>query len=90
MTNEQIVAEIQDIKKRLKDFERGRLDQSVFMPNSIKARFIGDGVRIIRAGDSDNLPLVGELKGAIYFEEDTNKLKVYNATEQAWKEETLT
>ena len=82
---------IKVLEQKIEELESRRIRQEMILPSVIKARHIGAGVRFIRSGLAADIPTTGEgaeQGSAIYFETDTNKLKVWNGT--AWVEETLT
>jgi len=64
------------------------LTQPDYLPDSIKSRHIGEGVRFIRAGLIADRPTTPERDGACYFATDENKL--YVGDTGAWLEETFT
>ena len=80
--------QIKDIKALIKEELRGSLSQSDFMPDIIKQRHVGEGVRYIRAGATTLKPTSGEKAGALFFDTTTNKLYIW--TGSAWKEEEFT
>ncbi len=63
------------------------------MPDVVKMRHIGEGVRYIRGGVTAGKPTSGEEPSqgyAVYFDETTNKLYIWNRSSNAWKSATLT
>ena len=83
---------VERLEKELAELKSRRIRQEMLLPDVVKARHIGAGVRFIRSGLAANIPTTGEGSEqgeAIYFETDTNKLKVYNSTDGAWVSTTL-
>ena len=64
---------------------KGQFD---LLPDSVKERHVGEGVRFIRAGTVANRPTTPEKDGAVYYATDENKL--YIGDTDAWLEETFT
>ncbi len=81
--------QIEDIKDRLKQLENKRVSQQDIVPDSIKMRHIGEGVRFVRSGTSANKPTTGETATgsvAMYYDTTDNKLWIYNGS---WRSVTL-
>ena len=62
--------------------------QEFLLPNVVKSRHVGEGVRFIRAGLAANRPTTPEKDGATYYATDENKLYVGDGG--AWVSATLT
>lgn len=77
-----------EIERLIEEKIKKVMGQIDYLPDSVKQRHVGEGVRYLRAGTAANRPTSGEKAGATYFETDTNKLKIWNGT--AWVEEELT
>ena len=93
MNNKELQDKIKDLEDRIRTLEGKRIFQQDLMPDVIKMRHIGEGVRFIRGGITANKPTAGEkpLQGnAIYYDETTNKLYVWNTVSGLWKSATLT
>lgn len=86
-----------DLKKRIEKLESEveklktrRISQADVIPDSIKERHVGEGVRFIRTGVTADLPTAGEepMQGAaIFYDQTTKKLYIWNRTNQAWEYE---
>lgn len=77
-----------EIIKIIKEEIRKVITQIDYLPDSIKQRHIGEGIRFIRAGLAANRPTSGEKAGATYFATDTNFLSIWNGS--VWVEIELT
>jgi len=87
----QLEAEITELKKQIYELANRRLQQSMYLPDSVKSRHIGEGVRFIRSGASTELPTEGEptsYGSPIFYEIDTKKIKIWDGT--TWRYFTLT
>lgn len=60
-----------------------RIYQDDIVPDAVKQRHIGEGVRFLRYGLAAARPTSGELTGAVYFASDTTVASVW--TGSAWK-----
>ena len=80
--------EKEEVEKLIDDKIRRVLGQVDYLPDSIKQRHIGEGVRFIRAGAVALRPATPEKDGAVYYATDENKL--YIGDTGAWLEETFT
>ena len=78
----------EEIIKLIKEEIRRSITQVDFLPDVVKSRHIGDGVRFIRAGLVASRPTTPEKDGAVYYATDENKL--YIGDTGAWLEETFT
>lgn len=81
---------VKKIEDQLKLMNTQRITQGQIVPDAVKSRHIGEGVRFIRAGLEADLPTSGEdvLQGQpLYWCTDTFKLKIW--TGSAWKSVTL-
>ena len=80
---------VKKLEQEIEKLRTRRTSQADYIPDSIKQRHIGEGVRFIQAGleadrPSANIPMQGQ---QIYFCTDSFKLFVYTGT--AWKSVTL-
>jgi len=64
------------------------IGQMDILPDSVKQRHVGEGVRFIRAGLVANRPTTPERDGAVYYATDEDKLYVGDGS--SWLSETLT
>lgn len=90
MNIQELLDQIKSLDDRTTKLEARRITQAMIIPDSIKMRAIGEGVRYIRSGKAAARPVKGEtpLQGSpIYFATDTNVLSVWNGT--AWVSTTL-
>lgn len=78
----------QEIEKLIDEKLKRAFGQFDVLPDVVKSRHVGEGVRFVRAGTAANRPTSGEKTGAIYLATDTNVLSCWNGT--AWVSETLT
>ena len=90
LTPEEMEKKLFDLERRIEEIDSKRGTQAQFLPDTIKARFIGEGVRFLRIGASTDLPAEGERDGACYYERNTKILKIWNKTNSAWEAVTLT
>jgi len=93
MITEEEITKIKDEFKRLNDrvefLESKRLTQQDFLPDVVKMRMIGEGVRYIRSGLEADLPIAeSPMQGSsVYWATDTGKLYIYDGS--AWLSTTL-
>lgn len=80
--------EEEEIRKLIRDEIRSVMTQVEYLPDSIKQRHIGEGVRFIRAGLVASRPTTPEKDGAVYYATDEDKL--YIGDGGSWLEETFT
>lgn len=69
------------------------ITQQLIAPGAVKARHIGEGVKMIRSGVAAGKPSKPEIATAstsIYFDTTNNKLWVWNNVSKLWKSTTLT
>ena len=76
-----------EIKRLIQEELRGVIGQFDVLPDIVKQRHVGEGVRFIRSGTAANRPTSGEKAGAAWFATDTFVLSVW--TGSAWKTTTL-
>lgn len=76
-----------EIKRLIADELRGVIGQFDVLPDIIKQRHVGEGIRFIRSGTAANRPTSGEKAGACWFATDTFVFSVW--TGSAWKTVTL-
>ena len=89
---QQLKKELDKIKEEIKILRERRIHQTMILPDAIKMRAIGEGVRFVRTGVAADLPTAGEepLQGAaVYFDETNNKWYIWNRTSGAWVSTTL-
>ena len=77
----------EETKRYIDDAVRQIIGQFDVLPDAIKQRHIGEGVRFIRAGLAADRPTSGEKEGAFYYATDTFVLSGW--TGSAWKTTTL-
>jgi hypothetical protein len=78
-----------EIEREIKLLKSKRITQVDIVPGAVKMRAISEGVPFVRSGATADLPTEGEstMQGAaIYFDETTNKLYIWNKTDSLWKE----
>ena len=88
--NEELKKQIKDLQQKVEDLTNKRITQSNLLPDVVKQRHIGEGVRYLRSGLEANLPTSGEepMQGsAVYFCTDSKKLKIWDGS--VWKSTTL-
>ena len=81
---------LKKLEERIKLLEERRVHQTMVMPDAIRQRHIGEGVRFIRSGLAADRPTSGEepLQGsAAYFATDTGVLSIWDG--DAWLTTTL-
>ena len=78
----------QQIEKLIEEKVKRIIGQFSILPDLVKSRHIGEGVRYLRAGTAANRPTSGEKTGAVWFSTDTDTLNIWNGT--AWVQEVLT
>ncbi len=88
MDNDQIIKIVNDLselKSKVEKLEKKRIFQQDIMPDVVKMRHVGEGVRYIRSGLDADLPKAETpMQGsAIYYATDTNKIYIWDGT--AWK-----
>lgn len=84
--------EIKKLKTRLDKVEKTRITQDRIVPDAIKSRAMGEGIRFIRSGATADKPTAGEeppASAAVFYDTTTNKLWVWNSASSAWKSTTL-
>ena len=74
------------------NFKSNTVHQTAILPGQIKARHLEANLAPIKIGVSSDLPSSPGTNSHYFafFETDTNKLKIWNTSEKAWKETTLT
>ena len=80
------------LERQIEELRRERITQARILPDVIKQRAMGEGIRFIRGGASGDKPTLGEeppFSSAIYFDETNNKLWVWNTTSSSWVSTTL-
>lgn len=86
MDNEiqQLKEQLKDLEDRIRTLEGKRIFQQDLVPDVVKMRHVGEGVRFIRSGLVSKLPTAEKpMQGsALYWATDTNTLYIYNGT--AW------
>lgn len=93
LTNQvdQLKSQLDTLQAKIANIDSKRIKQQNILPDVIKMRHIGEGVRFIRSGLAASKPTKGEkpMQGSpVYFAYDTNVLYIFNGT--AWKSTTLT
>ena len=81
---------LKELEERIAKLETKRVLQQDILPDVVKMRHIGEGVRFIRGGITADKPTAGEepMQGnAVYFDTDTDKLYVWNGS--SWVSTTL-
>jgi len=78
----------QGIEKLIEEKVKRIIGQYNVLPDSIKQRHVGEGVRYIRSGVASDRPTSGEKTGAVWFSTDSDTLNIWNGT--AWVQEILT
>ena len=78
----------QEIKRLIQEELQGVIGQFDVLPDMVKQRHVGEGIRFIRSGTAANRPTSGEKAGAVWFATNTDVLSVWNGT--TWVSETLT
>jgi hypothetical protein len=89
---DELKKQIENLIKEIRDIKQRRITQEMIIPDVVKSRHVGEGVRFIRSGLKSDLPAKGEepLQGtAIYFAYDENKLYVWNQQSGVWKSVSL-
>jgi hypothetical protein len=79
---------LKELEDRISKLEGRRIIQADILPDVVKMRHIGEGVRYIRGGVTAGKPTSGEepMQGnAVYFDETTNTLYIWNTVSNAWK-----
>lgn len=83
---------LDELEKRIKALETKRITQQDILPDSIKMRAMGEGIRFIRGGVTADKPTTGEEPAdscAAFYDVTTNKLYIWNYSSNAWKSVTL-
>ena len=80
--------EKREMKRIIQDELRGIIGQFDILPDMVKQRHVGEGVRFIRSGTAANRPTSGEKAGAVYFSTDSDTLNIWNGVN--WVQEILT
>ena len=83
---------LKELEERIKKLESKRILQQDILPDVVKMRHIGEGVRFIRGGATADKPTSGEepMQGnAVWYDEGAKKLYVWNRTAEAWESVTL-
>ena len=80
--------EKQEIERLIEERVKKIVGQFNLLPDVVKSRHVGEGVRYLRAGTAANRPTSGEKAGATWFSTDTDTLNIWNGT--AWVQEVLT
>jgi hypothetical protein len=70
------------IKKELENLRFRRVFQQDLMPQAVKQKHMGEPNAYINAGLEADIPDGASVTSgvSVYFEKDTNKLKIYNGT----------
>jgi len=81
---EELQNKIKDLEDRIRTLEGKRIFQQDLMPDVVKMRHIGEGVRFIRSGLATNKPTAEKpMQGsAVYWATDTGALYLWSGT--AW------
>jgi hypothetical protein len=90
MDNQSLQKQVEDLKVEVEKLKNKRIMQSDILPDVLKQRHIGEGVRFIQSGLAADLPEVNiPMQGQqIFFATDTHTLYVYDGT--AWRTQVLT
>lgn len=91
---DEIQSLLEELRGRVSDLEKKRIFQQDVIPDAIKMRHIGEGVRYIQTGTAANRPTTPAVPPGscmLYFETDTNKLYIWNTATSGggWKSVTL-
>jgi hypothetical protein len=81
---------LKKLEQEIEDLKHRRIKQEMILPDAVKQRHIGEGVRFIRSGLYANRPTSGESTAsgsALYFATDNGKLSIWDSTQ--WLEVTL-
>lgn len=81
-----LAQQIRDLRRDLEQLRNDRLHRSQFTENLILGAHIADGVEHVAAGNSSDIDSGPVLGGRIYYEEDTQKLKIWNSTSESYDE----
>lgn len=87
-----IMEKMEKMQKKIDQLETKRINQMDILPDVVKTRHIGEGVRFIRDGETADKPVRGEepLQGAAsFFDRTANKLWLWNRDSGTWKYVTL-
>lgn len=91
MENQNLQKQIDELKKEVEALKTRRITQEMILPNVIKTRMVGEGVRFIRSGLAADRPTEGEgtaSGSAMYFATDSGLLSIWDGS--SWLETTLT
>ena len=78
---------LKELEERIAKLETKRVLQQDILPDVVKMRHIGEGVRFIRGGITADKPTAGEepMQGnAVFYDETAEKLYIWNRTSGAW------
>lgn len=84
----QLFKKIENLEKEIRELKNRRITQDQIIPDVVKQRHVGEGVRFIRGGITAGKPTLGEdtLQGnAVYYDETVKKLYIWNNTNSAWE-----
>ena len=84
---------MEELKKEVDALKQKRVGQTDYLPDSIKGKHVGGGVRYIQTGLAANRPTTpAEPPNScmIWFSYDSNVLSVWNISSNSWVNETLT
>lgn len=82
--------QLDELKKEVEALRNRRIKQEMILPDAIKSRHIGEGVRFIRSGLAADRPTLGEgtaAGSAMFFATDTGVLSIWDGDE--WLDTTL-
>jgi len=79
---EQLKEKIKDLEDRVRTLEGKRIFQQDLMPDVVKMRHIGEGVRFLRSGLAAKLPTAEKpMQGsAIFYAKDTDTFYLWDGT----------
>jgi hypothetical protein len=84
MMDEDINRKFKDLQEQIDDLRVKRIHEHDILPGEIKSKHISEGVKWIRSGLSNELPLEGpptDYGSAIYFETNTGNLNIWNGSQ---------
>lgn len=80
---------IKKLEQEVEKLKTRRTSQADYIPDSVKMRTIGEGVRYLRDGITANKPTEGEVPmqgAAVYYDRTAKKLYIWNNDNDEWDE----
>jgi len=85
MDNKELEKIVKDLKREVEQLKQKRVGQTDLIPDSVKMRHVGEGIRFVRSVVEDLPTPETPLQGLpIVYTTIDNKLHIYNNTDDTW------